>query len=205
VKGNNHRHGEGHKVPINESRMMEEEGMEQPKGETSAESETRALAEGLEKAAAELAEYKDKYLRLLADTENFKKRMNRELAEREKYHNEGIIKELLPVMDNLDRAIAHAGENAGGPEGIVEGVRMVKKQLMDAFTKFGVTEVVSVGLPFDPARQQAIMQVETDKYEPGTVVEEFQKGYFLNDRILRPAMVTVAKPPAGPPEASEEQ
>ena len=152
----------------------------------------------LEKARAEAKESQDKYLRLYAETENYKKRMNRDSAEREKYYNEAIIKELLPVMDNLERALAHGGEvgEGGGSEGILDGVRMVKKQFMDALSKFGVTEVVSVGLPFDPARQQAVMAVETGDYDEGVVVEELQKGFFLNDRILRPAMVTVSKRPA---------
>ena len=100
-------------------------------------------------------------------------------------------------MDNFERALSHAGEGTGN-EGLVEGVRMVRKQLMDVLAKFGVTQVESVGLPFDPTKQQAIMQVETEDYEEGVVVEEFQKGYFLNDRILRPAMVTVAKKPGAP-------
>ena len=154
-----------------------------------------ALDAELEKARAEAKGYEDKYLRLYADTENFKKRMTRESAEREKYYNEAIIKELLPVMDNLDRALAHGGEG-GGSEGILDGVRMVRKQFMDALSRFGVTEVVSVGLPFDPARQQAVMAVEAGDYDDGVGVEELQKGFFLNDRILRPAMVTVAKRPA---------
>jgi len=194
--GNNR---EGRKVPINEHAQ----GPEEAKPDTPEEVATheaaghrvdvKALAEELEKARAEAAAWKDKYLRLYAETENFRKRMNREMSEREKYHNEGIIKELLPVLDNLERAISHAKES--GPEGVIEGVKMVKKQLMDALSKFGVTQVESIGFPFDPEKQQAMMQVETADYEPGTVVEEFQKGYFLNDRILRPAMVTVAKPP----------
>jgi len=104
------------------------------------------------------------------------------------------------VLDNLDRALSHAPDDTGG-EGLVEGVRMVRKQFMDTLTKFGVTSVECVGLPFDPEKEQAMMHVETDDYEPGTVVEVFQKGYFLNERILRPAMVTVAKKPS--PDVSE--
>jgi molecular chaperone GrpE len=156
-----------------------------------------ALAAELERARAEASEYQDKYVRLYAETENFRKRMTRDFQDRERYCNESIIKELLPVADNFDRALTHAGEGTGN-EGLVEGVRMVKKQLMDVLAKFGVTQVESVGLPFDPMKQQAIMQVETEDYADGVVVEEFQKGYFLNDRILRPAMVTVAKRPGTP-------
>lgn len=160
----------------------------------------RAEFDKLREKASELdakaKDAEDKYLRLYAETDNFKKRMTRDFSEREKFCNEGIIKDLLPVLDNLERALAHAGES-GGSDALTEGVQMVRKQLVDALAKNGVTQVESVGLPFDPAKQQAMMQVETDDYEEGTVVEEFQKGYFLNDRILRPAMVTVAKRPQG--------
>ena len=180
---------EGRKIPVNGGNASGDE-IKEPTAETAAES---PASQELEKAKAEAKEFQDKYLRLYADTENYKKRMARETLEREKYYNEGIIKELLPAVDNLERAISH---DTQGCEGLMEGVKMVRKQLMDTLAKFGVTQVESVGLPFDPNRQQAIMQVETDDYEPGTVVEEFQKGYFLNDRILRPAMVTVAKKPS---------
>lgn len=194
---------DGRKVPINGGGEHNEEG--KPSEAAGASAEERSLAElmeelektkaeltELEKMRAEAKESHDKYLRLYAETENYKKRMNRDAVEGQKYYNEGIIKELLPVMDNLDRALSHAGED----DPLIEGVRMVKKQFMDVLAKFGVTQVESIGLPFDPEKQQAIMQVETEDYEPGTVVEEFQKGYFLNERILRPAMVTVAKRPA---------
>ncbi len=124
--------------------------------------------------------------------------MSRDVIEQGKYANENLIKELIPVLDNLERAISHSESAPGGQggEGLVEGVKMVAKQLYDVLAKFGVTQVESVGKPFDPNKQQAMMHVETAEHEPGTVVEEFQKGYFLNDRILRPAMVTVAKPPS---------
>lgn len=150
----------------------------------------------LEKARAEAHEANDKYLRLYAETENYKKRMAREWVDRERFCNEGLIRELLPVTDNLERALAHADET-GGTEGLVEGVKMVHKQLSDALGKFGVKPVECVGLPFDPASQQAMTQVETDEHDEGTVVQEFQKGYFLHERILRPAMVVVAKRPSG--------
>lgn len=185
--------GNGRKIPINEAIHDAVKPEEEVPGIASHDGAADLSAE-LEKAKAEAREHQDKFLRLYADTENFKKRMNRESLEREKYYNEGIIKELLPVLDNLDRALGHAGEPEGSG-GLTEGVRMVRKQLMDVLAKSGVTQVESIGLPFDPQRQQAVMQVETADYDEGTVVEELQKGYFLNDRILRPAMVAVAKRP----------
>ena len=196
---------DGHKVPINGDGQHNEGEKPSEGAGAEASAEERSLAElmeelertraeltELEKMRAEAKESHDKYLRLYAETENYKKRMNRDAVEGQKYYNEGIIKDLLPVMDNLERALSHAGED----DPLIEGVRMVKKQFMDVLAKFGVTQVESVGLPFDPEKQQAIMQIETEEYEPGIVVEEFQKGYFLNERILRPAMVTVAKRPA---------
>jgi molecular chaperone GrpE len=195
LKGHNEKKEEGRKIPVNGGSPSDEE-IKEPKDSPS-EAHTcpadMAASQELDKAKAEAKEFQDKYLRLYADTENFKKRMARETLEREKFYNEGMIKELLPVLDNLERAISH---ETPGCEGIMEGVKMVRKQLVDALTKFGVSKVESVGLPFDPNKQQAIMQVETDEYEPGTVVEEVQKGYMLNDRLVRPAMVTVAKKPS---------
>lgn len=199
-------HDEGRKVPINGGQPLEDKAEEKAPETAPAFEEAAVMAEleKLKEKAAELEEKakdaEDRYLRLYAETENFKKRMQRDFAEREKFCNEGIIKDLLPVLDNLDRALGHADE-AGGSEALTEGVRMVRKQLVDALARNGVTAVESVGLPFDPAKQQAMMQVETEEYEEGTVVEEFQRGYFLNERILRPAMVTVAKRPQ---EAEEE-
>jgi len=200
--------GKGRKIHVHE--QSEAEAAAQAGGEPSPRGgegpgevpEIEALRDELEKTRQTAREFEDKYMRLYAETENFKKRMSRESAEREKYYNEGILKELLPVVDNLERAIAHAEENGEGGSGLIEGGRMVKKQFMDALMKFGVKEVECIGLPFDPAAQQAMMQMETADYDEGTVVEVFQKGYWLNDRILRPAMVTVAKrPAAGPGEA----
>jgi len=150
--------------------------------------ETEALSE-------KLAELNDKYIRLHAETENFKKRVARENAEMRKYHNEGLIMELLPVVDNLERALSHADEN-GESGGLVDGVKMVYKQCLDALGKFGVKHIpAEKGSAFDPNMHQAMMQVETYQQEPGTIVDEFQKGYLLNDRVSRATMVTVAKKP----------
>ncbi len=211
MKKHNEKHHEGRNVPIEEGYRMEEEGREEAMGQAGVSEDVAAgqkdiaaevekIRAELDRAKAELHDYKDRYLRLYAETENFKKRMSREVVEQGKFANEGLIKEIIPVLDNLERAISHA---EGAPEGqkaqnngaLTEGVKMVAKQLMDVLIKFGVTQVESIGKPFDPNKQQAMMQVETNEHEPGTVVEEFQKGYFLNDRIIRPAMVTVAKPP----------
>ena len=194
-KGDNSR-----KVPVNDIEKTDglPEEAAAATGEVPVEQpETTVAAEEIEKARGEAKEAQDKYLRLYAETDNFKKRMARESVEREKYHNEAILKELLPVLDNLERALAHAGESGGEGEGIIEGVKMVRKQFLDTIAKFGVIPVETKGLPFDPNIEQAVMQVETEDYEPGMVVDEFQRGYTLNDRLLRAAMVTVSKRPEG--------
>ena len=136
----------------------------------------------------------DRYVRQIAETENFKKRNARERDDAIRFANEMLLKDLLPVIDNLERAIAHA---AGGENGqpLVEGVEMVRKGFLDALSKFGVSQIVAVGQPFDPSKHEAIAQVVSDVHEPNTVVEELHKGYMFRDRLLRAALVSVAKTP----------
>jgi molecular chaperone GrpE len=129
-----------------------------------------------------------------ADFDNYKKRAAREKEEWIKFANEDLIKAMLPFIDNLERAVNHAEkvEDAGV---LIEGVRLTIQQLLQALNKFGLSSFESLGKPFDPALQEAILLVPTDQLEPNQVVEEFQKGYLLNDRLLRPATVSVSKPP----------
>jgi molecular chaperone GrpE len=136
----------------------------------------------------------DRFLRQVADLENFKKRSAREREEISRFANEALIKDLLDVVDNLERAVAHASEGGNGKP-IVEGVEMVLKGLLDVLGRHGVTQISAVGQPFDPSKHEAMAQVETDLHEPNYVVEELHKGYALRDRLLRPARVSVAKPP----------
>lgn len=149
----------------------------------------KALAE---KEAEASANY-DKFLRERADLENLRKRFQKEKEDLFKYGNENLILEILPSVDNLERALEHAGNDSGAA--IIEGVRMTLTMLLASLKKFGVTPIEAKGAVFDPAFHQAMSQVETADQEPNTVVQEFQKGYLLNDRLLRPAMVTVAKKP----------
>jgi len=148
------------------------------------ELEEALAAKGLESAANW-----DKYLRERADIENYRKRVQKEKEEILKYGNESFILEILPAVDNLERAISHASEESA----VIEGVRLTLSMLVSTLKKFGVTPLETpAGTPFDPAFHQAMGQVESDDQEPNTVVSEFQKGYLLNDRLIRPAMVTVA-------------
>ncbi len=141
----------------------------------------------------ELQDTKDKHLRLAAEFENFKKRTTRERSESIKFSNERILKDFLSIVDNLDRALQHAKEGSEG-ESLVQGVELVHKQCTDLLARFNVTAVDAVGAQFDPVVHQAVSQVETDDHPENTVADEFQKGYRLHDRLLRPALVTVAAP-----------
>jgi molecular chaperone GrpE len=134
----------------------------------------------------------DRFVRERADLENYRKRVNREKEELLKYGNKSLIEEILPVLDNMERALGHASED--GQAAVLEGIRMTHGMLVAALKKFGVTPIEAVGTPFDSAFHQAMAQVPSDEYPPNTVVEEYQKGYLLKERLLRPAMVTVSVP-----------
>jgi len=134
----------------------------------------------------------DRFLRERADLENYRKRVSREKEELLNYGNKSLIEEILPVVDNMERALAHAPEE--GQAAVIEGIRMTHGMLVTALRKFGVTPIEAVGTPFDSAFHQAMAQVPSDDYPPNTVVEEYQKGYLLKERLLRPAMVTVSVP-----------
>ena len=134
----------------------------------------------------------DRFVRERADLENYRKRVNREKEELLNYGNKSLIEEILPIVDNLERALGHANEE--DQAAVVEGIRMTHGMLVAALRKFGVTPIESVGTPFDSAFHQAMAQVPSDEYPPNTVIEEYQKGCLLKERLLRPAMVTVSTP-----------
>jgi molecular chaperone GrpE len=135
----------------------------------------------------------DRYVRQAAELDNFKKRSAREREENARYANEALVRDLLPVIDNLERAIAHAS-SGGNEKPLVEGVDMVLKGFLDTLSKHGVQAVAAVGLTFDPAQHEALAQVESSEHQPNAVIEQHQKGYIMRDRLLRPALVTVSKP-----------
>jgi len=155
----------------------------------------------LEEKTKETKENYDRFLRVQAELENYKKRVEREKSSLVRYGNEELIKAILPVIDNLERALDHPqGEN---PDGLTEGIKITLNQLLQVLEKFGLTPIASVGEPFDPSRHEAMMQVESADHEPNAVVSELQKGYFLNDRLIRPAMVSVARRPRHEEEGEE--
>ena len=139
----------------------------------------------------ERQELQDKYLRLAAEFENYKRRAQRDQREYVQFANEGLLKELLPIVDNLERAI-QASKEQRESEGLVQGVELTLKQFLETLMKFGVRRIDSVGKLFDPALHQAVARVESTNAPENTVLEEYQKGYLLHDRVLRAAMVAVA-------------
>lgn len=154
-----------------------------------------SLEAQLEAAHDELRQAQDKLLRERADAENLKKRAARDRADAVRFGTESLIKDLLPIVDNLERAVQHArGEGDGNP--LVEGVALVLKNLLDVMVRHGVTRVEAAGTQFDPTHHEAVAHVESAAHPPNAVIEEHQAGYRLHDRLLRPALVSVAKGPS---------
>lgn len=155
--------------------------------------EIQNLQQSLEQKTREAAEANDRYLRAAADFDNYRKRMQRDLADFRKYANEQMALELLTVVDHLGLALKHAGEPGGATQGLLEGVELVYKQLCDVLEKFGVTRFASEGEPFDPAKHEALMQVATEDVPENTVVQVLQDGYLYHEKVLRHAKVGVSK------------
>jgi len=157
--------------------------------------EIEKLTQAMEQKAKEAADAHDKYLRTSADFDNYRKRMQRDLADFRMYANEQMARELLSVVDHLSLAIKHAAEAGESNSGLRQGVELVFKQLRDVLEKFGITSFSSQGEPFDPAKHEAIMQETTDAVPENTVVQVFQEGYYYHDKVLRHARVSVSKKP----------
>jgi molecular chaperone GrpE len=143
-------------------------------------------------AQAEGARLKDQLLRTLADFDNFRKRTRRDLVDAERRAREELLKDLLPVFDNLERAAQHA-ESATEVQALADGIGMVMRQFADTLGKVGVERIAALGQPFDPSVHEAVQSLETQEHPPGAVAAELQAGYRLGDRVIRPAMVVVAK------------
>lgn len=170
---------------------------EEPTPETAEKDPVAELQRELTDALAEKDKNWDLYLRERAELDNFRKRMQREKEDLVRFANENLLREVLVVVDNLERAVEHARNNEEATQGLLEGVEMTLSQCHKMLEKFGVTPVTAVGEPFDPSWHEAMGQVESAEHPANTVMQEMQKGYTLNDRLLRPAMVLVSKPPAG--------
>lgn len=135
----------------------------------------------------------DRYLRLSAEFENYKKRSAREMDKFRKFANESLIKEILAVVDNLERAVNSANDDECANSDLTQGVALSIKDLEKVFGKHGVIPIEAIGKAFDPVFHEAVIMQETDKYPENTVINELQKGYLIHDRLLRPAKVVVSK------------
>ncbi len=177
--------------------VVTESGVSTPPSAPS--SDVSEVADPLAQAQAEAAKLKDAWLRSAADFDNFRKRTRRELDEARRASREEVLRALLPVFDNLDRAIQSAVRSSD-VKAMVDGLSMVHRQFVDALGREGITKVPTVGQSFDPSIHEAIQQVDTDEHPPGTVIAEVQSGYSQGERLLRAAMVVVAR---GKPAESE--
>ncbi len=153
--------------------------------------EMQAMLEAKEKEAKETY---DRLLRVSADFENYKKRSARELEDFRKYANQTLLKEMLSVVDNLELAINSSNHRKKADKNLMEGLNLTLNEILRVFEKFDVKPIEAQGQKFDPAFHEAVMREETDDFPENTVVSEFQKGYLIHDRLLRPAMVVVAAP-----------
>jgi molecular chaperone GrpE len=182
--------GESRESTEHEDEPQAEGGSTPPSSGTGAESPD--AADPLARAQAEAAKNKDGWLRSAADFDNFRKRSRRELDEARRGGREEVLRTLLPVFDNLDRAI-QSSVRSNDVKAIVDGLAMVHRQFVDALGREGITRVPTVGKAFDPSIHEAIQQVDTDEHPPGTVIAEVQSGYSQGERLLRAAMVVVAR------------
>lgn len=180
--------------------------------------ETSGLSEIARAEAAEIAQLKaalaekddeinrlqDRYLRTLADSENMRKRLRQQAEEMCRLERENLLRLLLPVIDDLERAV-QAASGGGNGKSIIEGVEMVVRALFDFLRAQGVTPQQALGKPFDPQLHEAVEQLESEEHPPNTVVKEFHRGYHIGDRVLRPARVAVARTAAHQPPAPPAQ
>jgi molecular chaperone GrpE len=157
------------------------------------ENQNIKLKERNEKVEKDVKEIKERYIRTLADIDNLRKRTKKEIEDMKKYAITSLLKDFLPVVDNLKRAIDHVSEEEKKGNPLVEGVILVYKQFQDALDKNSVKSFESLNEIFDPTKHEALQMVENDELPNNTVITEYEKGYFIGDRLLRPAKVIVSK------------
>ncbi|ABW65879.1 nucleotide exchange factor GrpE [Desulfosudis oleivorans] len=163
-----------------------------PDQEVQEEDPIEVLDQQLEAALEEKKKVEDKLLRAAAEFDNYKKRLEKQWADFKKYAHEAVIRELLSVVDNLERAIVASKDTADQNECLLSGVDMTLTEILKVFEKFGVTRIDALGRSFDPNFHEAVARRETDDTDANIVIEEYQKGYMIHDRLLRPAMVVVS-------------
>ncbi|KAF0159280.1 MAG: molecular chaperone GrpE [Syntrophaceae bacterium] len=159
--------------------------------EEAADTETENLKEALEAKEKEAKENYDRYLRTVAELDNYKKRAARDKADILKYGKEDLVKDILPFLDSLDRALTHADSNDA--QAFKSGITLIQDQLLGCLKKHGVERIESAGLDFDPNFHEALMQMDSADHQNNQVVSEMEKGYLLNGRLIRPSRVCVCK------------
>lgn len=179
-----------------EAEVSEEEGDAAP-----AELSPEQRAEQLVK---ENEEMQDKLVRLMADFDNYRKRASKEKSDVIQFGNEGLLKDILPVIDNIERLLTYSYRE-GSWKSFQEGIELLLSEINKTLAKYGVEPIEALGKPFDPNIHQAMQRSETDEVDANTVVEVYQKGYLYRDRLLRPSLVVVSVPPKGEEEAKEEE
>jgi molecular chaperone GrpE len=148
----------------------------------------------LEAANREAAENYDRLLRVTAELENYKKRSARDMDDFRKFANQALVKDLLPILDNLELALKSASENGKSANGLLEGIELTRREILRVLEKHGVKQIEALGMPFDPSFHEAVMREEVDDQPENTITTELQKGYMMHDRLLRPSMVAVSMP-----------
>tara|TARA_B100002052_G_scaffold184882_1_gene168433 strand:- start:320 stop:931 length:612 start_codon:yes stop_codon:yes gene_type:complete len=179
-----------------EKRLAEKAAQESDEG-----TDENAGPETLTEAQEAIAELNERIVRLTADFDNFRKRAQREKDEARQFANQGLLEKLLPVLDNFEMALTAVKD---ADPSVRDGVQMILDQLLGVLKESGVEPVDAMGQPFDPNLHEALSQEETTEVEEGTVVQQVQRGYKLNDRLVRPARVVVAKAPGAAEEAPNE-
>lgn len=182
---------------MSKKKKTEETGPTGPTAPTAPDTASAALEQELADARAEIAAASDRALRTLAEFDNYRRRTERDREESQRRGRADVLRELLEVADNFDRALAHAGD--GVPESFLEGMRLVARGLHDLLDRKGVARIEAEGKPFDPEVHEALGALPTDGAEPNTVIQVIQPGYLLDDRVLRPAKVLVAAAPVPAP------
>ena len=162
----------------------------------------KILEKDLQKAKEELAEEKDKFIRLQAETDNFRKRLSREKDEFSQYANERLFKELIPIFDNLERALEDPSNDI---KVLNEGLEMILKQFSSFLKKENVELINAIGEQFDPTIHEVLTSEESSEHEENTIITQFVKGYTINSRVLRPSQVVISKKPSEPKEDSKDE
>ncbi len=186
VKNKTASEGTSEEATANDTASEETKGAASESG-----SPEEGLSEAEESTAANADEENDKYVRLMAEFQNYKKRVSKEKSDIRQYATEKLITELLPVLDNFERALASKAED--DPAGYAKGMELIFTQMKTAFEKSGLAEVEAQGQDFDPMKHNAVLTEECEELESGKVSKVLQKGYSLNDKVIRPAMVAVTK------------